>query len=522
MKNISEIKSSKDIFKIVKANVPFFFVLIFLILAVFLNGINGAFVSDDLPTISENPISRDINSAIETRQIQIVIYAIINTTFGINPTPFHIYSLLMHIVNMILFFILVYMYFNKNIAAISTLFYSIHPVISETVLWISANNYLITGIVTLIILIAHKLYLNTKQKKYLIFATIIFVGIGLIFTNYWMLVIPILMLGIHFFNSGKRFSKELYLLSGIAGSITYVMYLYMSQGDRAVERFASLNVPGATPYLNRLAYSTYMMWELLVFPKNLTLYHEGAMITQFKYFIMGIVTVITFIVAIVLFFKRNTGKNTALYILLLVSVLPIFSPQQVAWFAAERYLYIAAGFYSILLTNLLIYIGKKYTSKDVRNILIVLIILAFGIRSFIRTNDWKTRKSLWEATQRVGPYGARVYNNLGDVYGTEGDYQRSIQMFAKAIEMRPDYAEAYHNLGNTFMQMGQFENAKKVLLKSVELSPGLYQGYFKLGLINYAEENFSEAAFYFQKTLEVQPEFIPAQQALQISLQKSQ
>ena len=42
---------------------------------------------------------------------------------------------------------------------------------------------------------------------------------------------------------------------------------------------------------------------------------------------------------------------------------------------------------------------------------------------------------------------AAVYYNLGVVYKDQGNLTKAIQLWEKAIELKPDYASAYVNLG---------------------------------------------------------------------------
>lgn len=201
--------------------------------------------------------------------------------------------------------------------------------------------------------------------------------------------------------------------------------------------------------------------------------------------------------------------------MMFISILPVFSPVLVAWMVAERYLYFATGIFTTLIAMLILNMERKFNIKNLAVILTVILMLAYSGRTIARAMEWRTRKSLWLSAEARGPYSARAQNNLGDVYGVEGDWEKSIWHFKRAIELNPYYSEAIHNLGNTLMQLGYYEDAKKLLLRSLEINPGLYQSMHKLGLIEYQLGNPDQAMEYFKKTLEIEPNYAPAIQSIQ-------
>ena len=63
-----------------------------------------------------------------------------------------------------------------------------------------------------------------------------------------------------------------------------------------------------------------------------------------------------------------------------------------------------------------------------------------------RNTDYAYQRSLWLATLRCAPDKARVHNNLGFAYETEGDTALARQHYLKALELQPDYELARNNL----------------------------------------------------------------------------
>jgi len=232
-----------------------------------------------------------------------------------------------------------------------------------------------------------------------------------------------------------------------------------------------------TPFLNRLPYTFYKLIVLLVFPLNLSIFHEGEVITAGKYLFMIILTV-NFFLLIMRLYKTDKVKS-GLLIMLMLSVLPTLSPVQVAFFMAERYLYIGSAFACMFLALVIVELQKKHAknrgTKKLILTFVILLVSSLSIRSFTRVFDWKNSGTLWEATAKTAPLSPRVYNNLGDAYAQEKRMEKSVWAFQKAIELKPEYVDAIHNLGNDYLEMGMLEEAKTSFERALSLNPK-YEG----------------------------------------------
>jgi len=154
---------------------------------------------------------------------------------------------------------------------------------------------------------------------------------------------------------------------------------------------------------------------------------------------------------------------------------PALSPIQVSWYIADRYLYLPAIFFVTLLALTIESVTKSMKIKNIA-LYITLVIMSFYIYKDIRRNaDWQNRKTLWEATARTNPYSPRVYNNLGDVYGLEGNTEKSIQSFQRAIQLEPNYPEAMYNLGNAYKQAGEVEKGDELMQEALKLKPNMLE-----------------------------------------------
>jgi len=408
---IISLRSLKDFYI---RNLDFIIISALLSLILYVNALNGQFVSDDIPVMQTALSAKNLSTLFFQPNLQLFVYLLMNKIFGNTPAPLHIISVLLHFANGILFFSLLSQLFNKKVAALSTILFLTHPVNSEAVSWISGVNYLFNAFIFGISANLFLIYRNTKKITYLIGSFIPFILIIFLTKNVWPLTIPPLIFVLDFLILGRKLNIR-NLLPYIVFLIPSLLFLITLKSS-IQERFLVVGgeVPQTstttkpTPYLTRLPYSLYSSALLYFYPKNLTLYHEGDKVNINYLLFMRLVTIL-FLISIILLLKFNK-KIAGLFLFFLFSLAPVLAPIQLTWFVAERYLYLGSVAFAVCVVLLLFKIESKYKMKHFALTLVIIISLIYTVRTIIRTQDWKTPKSLWVATEKVSPYSIKVHN----------------------------------------------------------------------------------------------------------------
>ncbi len=533
----------------IKANYPFLLLLIALCVLVYFNSLDGEFISgDDTHGYVNNTAVRDLSASFKSLQLQTIIYAVMYALFQVNPVPLHVLSLLLHILITCLVFFSTSMLFGKRVGRIASLLFAVHPANTEAIVWISGLPYMFNAFFFYLILL---FYLNYRKSNKLIFLGIaIFVGLVTVavYRSAWGLAIPMLVLVIDSFLIETRFRLKTAIRPLIAAT-PFLIYAAIFLGDMFSTRVHSLrsdyglDPETTTPWLNRIPYTFFMQLKLFIFPKGLTLYHEGELITSALYNFMVIATVV-FVGAIIYFWTRKSSpkeesatpsfvdtkgledknpldclsninrKVAGLLLLLPVSIAPAFSPIQVSWFIADRYLYLGSAFFCVLVALLFYKLEKLINIKHLATILAVLLIIAYSARTISRNNDWSSSKSLALADISVSVNSHRVYNNLGDAYAREGNLEEALKAFERATQLKPDYPDAKHNLGNIYLQMGRTEEAEEQFKLVVSLKPQMYQAQFNLAYITYQKGDYAASREYLQQVMKLNPDYANAREML--------
>lgn len=127
-------------------------------------------------------------------------------------------------------------------------------------------------------------------------------------------------------------------------------------------------------------------------------------------------------------------------------------------------------------------------------------------------NDEKfpTQNALVRKATELNPFSAEAYYFVG--YLLEGERKledlqggRSLENYAKALELNPNYLEALANTFRLSVLKGQFINSRQYYNRMLELSPGNPEAVFFMGMNFYHQFIFDSTIYYFNKNLAMKP-----------------
>ena len=154
------------------------FLLVFVSTAVYLNSLSHGFVFDDMGTIVENKYISDLSNNFplfftkeyfkiagnETsyRPLATLSYYLVYAIAGLNPFFYHLLSVLLHTVNVVLVYLLGTLILKHRLTAlIAVLMFACHPVLTEAVNCISYNEDLLAAV---FFLLAFLFYLKSPTN----------------------------------------------------------------------------------------------------------------------------------------------------------------------------------------------------------------------------------------------------------------------------------------------------------------------------------------------------------------------
>lgn len=375
-----------------------------------------------------------------------------------SPVIFHIFSLLLHLINASLIYRLLRQFKNsKTISLLLTGLFVTHIVNVESVAWISASSNLLFTTFYLSGLLS---YISVKSKKTKWFLTYLFFLLSC-FSKSAAITFPFVIIAYDLFMVGKR--EILNKVPLVIMSIIFAYITYLSR--ESAGHLSELSIQFSTFEHVLIVCKNLIFYPItFIIPFKLSAFYPFPDSLNWQHYLAPIL-----ILAIVVYgYLKPFSKLiwfAIIYYLMNIALVSQIIPfgQQIT---ADRYHY--PVFLAFLL--MLSYPLNKIRNKSSSFILAICITL-LTIGSFNRSKIWQSDINIWENVIENYPQVAQAYNNLGSYYLENKQSKKALENYNKAIALRADYSDAYSNRGALYGNLNQSQKAIKDLNKAIELKP---------------------------------------------------
>ncbi len=520
----------------------------FLAILVYINCLNHSFVYDDESTIVHNYFIRHwsnlsdlftskyftLSGELTYRPVVTLSYFIDYFFWHLNPLGYHLTNILLHAVNSILFFILVFFLFKKRtIALISSLFFSSYPLFSEAVNAIGFREDLLAF---MFLILAFIFYLKASQQRdilcYSLSLTSYFFSI---FSKEMAITLPVLIVfydlvikerpahgknpSLSPFPEGETFPffKERFrwLTHLKSSALHYYMGYFLIAVFYILSRFCLLRDPleSQIPYPQDSLFVNFLTMvhvlasyvKLLFLPFHLNAdYVVPTSVSPAKTsFWLSVLFLIA--IGILSFRLRQRSRIVFFGILwLFVTLIPVMNIIPLGNLMAERYLYIPGAGFSMIVAHFLMHEETRFGMSHKIALtfpIVFFILMGNAYLTLKRNNDWKDGLWLWSKTAITSPDSFRAHNNLGNAYEKKGFNTAALEEYKKALLINPDDADIYNNLGIYYNKMRLFDDAIQHLIQCLKIKPKHAKAYNNLGVVLTKQRRLDEAVQAFQQAI---------------------
>ncbi|MFH1836031.1 MAG: AAA family ATPase [Methanobacteriota archaeon] len=112
------------------------------------------------------------------------------------------------------------------------------------------------------------------------------------------------------------------------------------------------------------------------------------------------------------------------------------------------------------------------------------------------------------------------YHNLANDYYKIGEFDKAIEHYNKALELKPDLLESYFNRGLAYTRQQDYDKALEDLNKVVQLNANLAEAYYTRGLVFEYKQDYKKAIVDYDKALKVDPGYSRAQTQKEVAQSK--
>lgn len=101
-------------------------------------------------------------------------------------------------------------------------------------------------------------------------------------------------------------------------------------------------------------------------------------------------------------------------------------------------------------------------------------------------------------------YGEAI-NQLAYRYFYKGEYAAALECLAKYAELNPNDANPFDSMGDLFWQMGDLDRSLENFRRALDVKPDFYMSASKITYIYAIREDYGQVRYWMQKTMEVTP-----------------
>jgi len=428
------------------------------------------------------------------RPVRSILYTITYKIWGLNVFGYHLNSLIFHILNSIVIFLILKKLIPKS-ALIGALLFAAHPIHTGRVTNMTAG-FDQFGIFLWFTGFYLYLFYSHEIKYYILSIALFTIGL---FSSEELLTLPFVIILYDFIR--KKISIKKYIPYFVVSLVYFLIrYLVIGSLGRSPGYFTG------SFYTNMIS-TIPLIWKyiyLLFIPYPLSLEYTPPIYTTFLNPLV-IISLLGLLGLAYISLKSKKGLFIAGFFF--ITLLPFLNFVPLYTLIQERYLYIPSFAFCFLIAYV---VSKLKLKKTITLILIGLIILSYSVVVISRNTEWKDSITLFSRTIQTAPKSTRAYDNLGWAYHQEKDYAKAIQYYNKAIVLDSKNYFAHGNLGTLYGETGEYELAITSLQTSVILNGAYYKGLTNLGLAYYKVNQSTKAIKALERAIEIQPLFSKA------------
>jgi protein O-mannosyl-transferase len=507
--------------------------ILLIALAVFGVSLNDPFHFDDVLILKDSNVTNASRwfhffNPLHLRQLTFFTFYLNYLIGGDDSVGFHLVNLGLHIANAILLFYLLGQFLDRWMSGIAALIFLVHPVQTESVVYVYQRSVLLACFFSLLALIAF------HRGRYGLAALLLFCAFE---SKESAIAVPA-ALALLYKHPARR-----WLVAGAAVGAVATLGLLIYQSETSVGIGAGVEVKPAT-YLAAQMRMIYTYIRLLFWPHPQSLEYEFPPAAPMWLLIAQAAGVMLLISTALWASMRQPTKLAGLAVLAFFILLaPTSSIIPSADAAFEHRLYLPMLAFSVFVASFLALLPRRV-------VVIAPLFAVLAVVSFQRVTVWASEPSLWEDTAAKAPGKARVwfnlggahlkdnptrakeayfralelepffpevYYNLGVIEQTKGDYPAAIVHYQKAIDQDKGYWPAWNNLGNAFFAIGQRDRSLDCLETTLRLNPDYWPAQYNIAIVHFASGRYDRAIPRLRTVLDWKPDHREARQLLSIA-----
>jgi protein O-mannosyl-transferase len=443
----------------------------------------------------------------------------------LDPRGYHLTSVLLHAANTALLFLALRTLtgaFWRSLAVV--VLFSVHPLRTEAVAWISERKGVLSIFFGLLALWAYAGYARSpRPSRYLL----VMLALALsLMSKPALVTFPFLALVLDWWPLGRavafadwrRLAVEKIPLLALVLAFSVVAY-WTQSGSGALgdsEMFPlTVRVKNAI-----VGYVMYLY--LTVYPVDLAILYPHPWARNPGHALPldqvgGSLLLLCLFTACAIAMRKRASYLLAGWLWYLGTLVPVIGLVQVGGAAyADRYVYFPQ-------IGLLIAICWSAADVAARRPALayaagIAAAVALTVGTLRQLDTWRDSVTLWQNDIHIVGKYPKALNNLGEAYASKGQDDEAAARFREALEHDANDGMAHANLGNVAFRKGRMDDAAAEFEAACRLAPGSSQAFSSFGMVELLRQKIDHAIALYHEALRLEPESAAAHTGLGYAL----
>jgi Tfp pilus assembly protein PilF len=415
---------------------------------------------------------------------------------------YHLFSLGIHLFNGVLVYHIVLILFkNKTTAVMLPLLFLMHPIMVESVLWVSATSTVLYSFFFLLTTLTYLQYCQSNKKNQYFF-TLLFFILGLLCKIQMITFVGILFIIDWYFKDKKNDITQ--FIKKIPFIIIAILFICIGLNFRSTEQDSLTGISYDLLWIAPTQFGWYISKYLV--PFSLSIVYDWPITISMKEYFFSFL----FLVSIGLLIRFRKNKLVVFGLIFYLITIGLHTTFIIRFFSpyADRYAYLPYVGFLIFLFALASRIKKEH-------VLLVsfvgLIFYSYSSKKQIKV--WENSETLW--THNLKSQKTVIANiNRATNLIEQKKYKKAL-IDVKIILQSKDRtltekekSSAYYFLGIIHQNQNKFDKSEKSYLKSIAMNAKRYEAFYNLGNLYAEQQRYNRAIEMYTKGIEIMPNFL--------------
>ena len=429
--------------------------------------------------------------------------------YGMNPAGHHLTSLLLHLANSILLFLLLQRVTRARWpGALVAALFALHPLHVESVAWISERKDVLSTLFWMLAVGAYVRYVeNLKFQisnfKFFYIGSVVLFGLGLM-AKPMLVTLPFVLILLDYWPLQRLRPPVVRLLAEkipwFILAVASCIVTYMAQ-QRGGTMASMATVPlGARLENVPVAYARYL--GKTIWPADLAVLYP--LPRQWPVWQVAGATALLALITVWVIWRVRAQRYLAVGWLWFLGMLaPVIGLVHIgSQSMAERYDYLP----SVGLFIMIIWAAREARlGGQASAILGGMAVAGCMALTWMQAQVWKDSKTLFRHAIAVTGQNGLMESNLGRVLLQEGRVDEALPHLLRAVEFAPDYPLPHYNLGSALLARGNVAGALRQFEIHVQLAPRDPIAQYNFGSVLLAQGLAREAIPHLEKAVQIRP-----------------